>query len=319
LYEHGWFGLGFDGEVPAGSGGPLRRARVGRRRLLVLDGPAGPRAFGADCPHRGADLALGRLDGDCVVCAFHGYRVRLGAGTGGDLVADELPVLRAAGLVFVRLSGSHENGLADHLRCLSERHAFVPCLEMAVRAAPETVIENGFDQRHFDAVHGIGTSQFAVAVDGNGALVATGAFAVPAVGRYGSGTSGTGTNGGTGTSTGQATSTLGYRATAFSPGVIAVELTGPNPYTVITTATPGDDGTTVIRLVLAVPADDGAAPDESAYRYLVEHSRRGLEQDRAVWESLNPHAPQRLTAADEPVTAFHRFCAGFGPSPTPNP
>jgi phenylpropionate dioxygenase-like ring-hydroxylating dioxygenase large terminal subunit len=43
--------------------------------LLALRRPNGEIAVFADeCPHRGAPLSLGRLDGDELVCAFHGWR-----------------------------------------------------------------------------------------------------------------------------------------------------------------------------------------------------------------------------------------------------
>lgn len=301
MYEHGWFAVGFEREMLAAPRPTLARATVAGRRFLVVDGRDGLRAFDADCPHRGADLSMGVLDGGCVVCPFHGYRIALGSDAAGDFVATELPVLVAAGLVFVRLSDSHDHGLPGFLEELGRSHSLVPCFELSIAAPAETVIENGFDQRHFDAVHGIRTRPFTTTVDASGALVATGAFHVPAVGRYTADHS-------------ERTATLGYRATAFSPGVIAVELTGSNPYTVVTAATPTAEGTCAVRLVLALPVDVyGPTPEDRTYRYLIDYSRRGLEQDRLVWESLNPRAPQRFTRADGAVRAFHEFCAAFRP------
>jgi vanillate O-demethylase monooxygenase subunit len=43
--------------------------------LVVVRGPTGEvAAFIDECPHRGAPLSLGRLEGEELVCAFHGWR-----------------------------------------------------------------------------------------------------------------------------------------------------------------------------------------------------------------------------------------------------
>jgi len=43
--------------------------------LVIVRGPTGDAAAYIDeCPHRGAPLSLGRLEGDELVCAFHGWR-----------------------------------------------------------------------------------------------------------------------------------------------------------------------------------------------------------------------------------------------------
>ena len=103
-----------------------------------------------------------------------------------------------------------------------------------------------------------------------------------------------------------------YLARAFSPGVVVSEMGGANPYVVLTCATPGPEGDTVVRLSLAVPpAADGRAPSKDQCRYLLDRSRAGLAKDQVIWEHLVPGAPSRLTPADAVVAEFRTFCRAF--------
>ena len=50
-------------------------------------------AFADECPHRGAPLSLGRLEGEELVCAFHGWRFGLdGAATCIPALGADAPI-----------------------------------------------------------------------------------------------------------------------------------------------------------------------------------------------------------------------------------
>ncbi|MCZ8132752.1 MAG: aromatic ring-hydroxylating dioxygenase subunit alpha [Steroidobacteraceae bacterium] len=51
---------------------PLGRMICGRRMALFRDAGGRPHAVSATCPHRGADLARGRVVGSSLECPFHG-------------------------------------------------------------------------------------------------------------------------------------------------------------------------------------------------------------------------------------------------------
>ena len=71
-FPEGWFGIGWGDEFPPGKvvalryfGEDLVAWRTDDGRLVVMD---------AYCPHMGAHLGVGgRVDGDCIVCPFHGW------------------------------------------------------------------------------------------------------------------------------------------------------------------------------------------------------------------------------------------------------
>ena len=288
----GWYQVAFERETSD----ELTAATLGDKRLVLVRRDGELHAYDATCPHRGAHLAYGgRRQGQVIICPFHAYRIHLGIDHDHHFSVPEYPVATIGGMVFVRIAPGHDNGWVRYLKELDRTHFIVNGFEMCVRAPMETVIENAFDQRHFRAVHGLRTDKFLVGTSDSGALVVDSTFYVP-----------TGSAGG-----GESVSPARYRATVASPGVAAVELRGPMPYTIVTgatdTATPGE---CVIRLSVAYPRSVWrTAPTAAVYEPLLQHSRRGLEEDRLVWENLALPSAPRWMPEDEPARVFHRFCA----------
>lgn len=70
-----WYVAGFASEV---DGGLLGRTVLGRRLILFRDASGVPHALSGVCPHRMMPLELGSLDGDHVVCAYHGLHFDTG-------------------------------------------------------------------------------------------------------------------------------------------------------------------------------------------------------------------------------------------------
>src|SRR5258708_39119986 len=71
--------------------------------LVLVRTSAGLRAFEGRCPHQGALLAEGELDGGHLVCANHGWRfdIETGRRVGGPGCLTACPVTERAGEVFV--------------------------------------------------------------------------------------------------------------------------------------------------------------------------------------------------------------------------
>jgi len=75
--------------------------------LVMLRTQAGPRLFYGRCPHQGALLGEGELDGGTLVCRNHRWRfdVESGRRQGGPECLQACPVFEEGGDVFVDLSG----------------------------------------------------------------------------------------------------------------------------------------------------------------------------------------------------------------------
>lgn len=297
--EAGWYQAAFERELS----GELTAADLGPVPLVLVRAGERIRAFDAACPHRGAHLAHGgKLDGAAIVCPFHGKRIQLGPA--GRYRVREHQVLGYGGMVFVGLGEHCDNGFADLLGKLAVSHLFIPGFSLTVKVAADWVIENAFDGSHFRPVHGIGNEpSLEVVPAGPGdelTFAVRGIFRLPPSPWRRTG--------------GEATE-VPFLAKAFSPHVVVTEIGGEFPYTAITAATPLPGGHCCrIRFSVAVPADGheslpaGQAP--GYYRYLLESSRTGIEQDIPVWEHLRPVEPD-YDSADHTVIAFREFCAKF--------
>ena len=75
--------------------------------VVVVRTPAGLRAFEGRCPHQGALLGEGELDGDKLVCRNHRWRFSADSGQreGGPECLASCPVVERQGSIFVDVSG----------------------------------------------------------------------------------------------------------------------------------------------------------------------------------------------------------------------
>ncbi|MGH3721448.1 MAG: hypothetical protein ACRDRI_21880 [Pseudonocardiaceae bacterium] len=170
----------------------------------------------------------------------------------------------------------------------------------------DLVVENAFDATHFRPVHGIANEpSFTVLTEEpaqTGTFAVRGTFMLPASPWQRA-------------SAGARCVSVPFVARAFSPYVVVSRLGGDHPYVAITAATPRPEGGCVIRFSPAIPTATHAAMPadrrEGLYRYLMEHSLAGIEQDVPIWEHLiEPPAPD-YDAADGAVVAFREFRESF--------
>lgn len=115
------------------------------------------------CPHRGARLSLGRVEGDRLECPYHGWQFD-GAGQCRHVPAlpDFVPpaghrlktvaVLEAHGLVWVRLEG--EGGALPAFAAEDDsRLRKLNCGPYEVATSAPRIVENFLDMSHFAFVH----------------------------------------------------------------------------------------------------------------------------------------------------------------------
>ncbi|WP_101783286.1 aromatic ring-hydroxylating oxygenase subunit alpha [Nonomuraea indica] len=73
LFTQTWFPVCLSSALPA-TGGIVGVDLLGGRVVAVRSSSGEVSVFSAYCVHLGADLSVGRLDGDAIRCAFHGWR-----------------------------------------------------------------------------------------------------------------------------------------------------------------------------------------------------------------------------------------------------
>ncbi len=304
MYQ-GWYQVAFEREVDK----PFSPISIAKLDLLIVQRADAVDIFSARCPHRGAHLGYGgRLEGDAVICPFHGRRIGLSAPGDDGFCLRHYHTLNVGGLLFTLLDGAHDHGLAAFLADLDETHYFVPGFTLAVRTAPELVIENALDGHHFAEVHGIPSVPVLNRLQSrNGELAVRARLSTPRLNRWQD----------------EAASEVDLRLRIFSPNLCVTQLgDGAASSYVLTAATPDADGMCQIRISLIVPpAADGGAPDQEPVRALLRDSRTALEQDAKIWQHLpvqaKPVRGDRVTPGDELVAAYYAFCDDFLPQPAP--
>ncbi|MEY2553498.1 MAG: hypothetical protein QOC57_1358, partial [Ilumatobacteraceae bacterium] len=99
-----WHPVAWTNEVGAS---PMAVVLLGQP-LILLRGPAGDVvAFADECPHRGAPLSLGRVEGSELVCAYHGWRF------GFDGAATCIPALAAGAPIPTRARLAQPAGVCE--------------------------------------------------------------------------------------------------------------------------------------------------------------------------------------------------------------
>ena len=299
MYSRGWFLLAFESELKQ----PLTPVAFGDRRLMVVNQQGRVAVYDADCPHRGAHLPqCGRLDGDVVVCGFHGHRIALGPGT-GELRLTPYPAFVHQGLVWVKLSDEACPDLPTALCALEDDHTFLPGFALSAKTSIEIVIENGFDAAHFPSVHGLSMEPLFKTCEGkDGSLNVTGVFEFPRSHWNADRTT-------------SAPVRVKYHGCAFSPGVFVASLEGEAPfnYRIITTATPEPVfPSCTVRVTLVLPnLPNGEPPNAHFSKSLLDASRDGLDKDCAIWNGINLAAANRYTNQDHASLAFKAYCRTF--------
>ena len=300
MYQHGWFQLAFDRELSPG----LTGVAFANRRLMIVKTDDDVAVYDATCPHRGAHLvSCGRLDGNSVICGFHGNRIALGDGEGSNLWVNRYPSRVHNGVVWVGLAEDNAVDLLSALERLDQGQTFVPGFELEANTSVEIVIENGFDASHFPSVHGLSVEpKFTTSTGPDGELSVDGVF------EFGR------------SHWNQDQSTLApvrvnYHGSAYSPGVFIASLSGEPPfnYSIITTATPmAGAHICKVRVTLVLPnGSKDEPPDQHFVDSLLAASRDGLLKDRAIWNELDLGLQCQHTAQDHAAIKFHEFCARF--------
>jgi 3-ketosteroid 9alpha-monooxygenase subunit A len=296
----GWTQLAFGADL----GDDVAVLELAGRSLIAVRSGGDVGVYDATCPHRGAHLGYGgKVDGNAIICPFHGHRVKLGGESSGRFRVDRhRSTLRAGGL-FVLLDPSFDTGLEDFLTNLQESHRIVSGFSLPVKVPAEYVIENVFDADHFAPVHGLDRRpRLSARPAEGGVLCVEGDLDMVRPNRW------------------QAGEPEGdpararFRALVFSPNLVATELGPPDePNVVITAATPAGDGACVVRVTVAVPARRASgSPTVREVASLVSGSRTAFEQDVLIWEHLDTTVVPRYTEGDELVRAYRSYCRRFG-------
>jgi nitrite reductase/ring-hydroxylating ferredoxin subunit len=140
----------------------IRSFELGLRRIAVYrDDEGGVHAMEARCPHLGADLAKGGVEGDAIRCAFHHWS--FGAnGNCRDAPGHLRPPVRRArifpaverwGFVWIFNGPQALFGLPEPADAHAWRAVALP--SQRLNCHPHLALANGLDLTHYETLHGM--------------------------------------------------------------------------------------------------------------------------------------------------------------------
>lgn len=159
-YPHGWFALAFSREVRRGQ---VRRVRFMDDDVVLYRTQSGAaRAVDPYCPHLGAHLGYGgRVDGETIVCPFHGFAYDTGGRcvrTGYDTPPPQarLTVRHVSEVNGVILVWHHPDDLPPQWQIPRLPDDLPAPVERTVPLTdhPQEIVENLMDIGHLTYLHG---------------------------------------------------------------------------------------------------------------------------------------------------------------------
>jgi nitrite reductase/ring-hydroxylating ferredoxin subunit len=306
-FPAGWFVVGYSDELAVGDVRPLEYFGT---KLICYRGESGiVHLRDAFCPHLGAHIGYGgRVEGDNVVCPFHGWTY------GADGVNVRIPYAgRPNRQARLRCWPARESGgmiLAWHhpdgtdptwemgdIAELSDSD-FVPPTrtDFEIHVHPQEVFENSVDLAHFLTVHQAARMpEVSVEIDGP-RLTAT-------------------------TTKQLLKSNKGYFEGAVSSdlwglGIDVARITGVVDTVAVLALTPIEEQRVHARfLVTARMGGAGCAQDADAARVLAQKAKdrviKEFETDLVIWEHKRYEPRPRLTAGEQLITRFRRWAQQF--------
>jgi nitrite reductase/ring-hydroxylating ferredoxin subunit len=135
-------------------------ALLGRRIAVYRDAAGGVHAVDARCPHLGADLGQGRVEGTALRCALHGWKTEAtgacrspAAERGEARSVRAYPVLERWGIVWLFNGPAPDFALPEP--ALGSPHRVLRLPPQTLRCHPHLVIGNGLDVAHFPVLHDV--------------------------------------------------------------------------------------------------------------------------------------------------------------------
>jgi 3-ketosteroid 9alpha-monooxygenase subunit A len=298
----GWYAVAYSDELPAM--GIQSLEYFGRALVLYRTADGRAAVLDAHCPHLGAHLGLGCVDGDGVRCPFHGWRFDREGSCNDVPYAKKLPraavrawpVRETNGFILIYF---HPHGeppawevppLAEH-----DDAAWTPYFKRRwrIRTDIHEMVENAFDAAHFLHLHKLrNLPQPDISFDGpHFCLEAKTQMETPF---------------------GMIDGVLDIRSLGFGFGV--VRFTGLIETLLLTTITPVDDEHVDARFTFKVKKlpDDGAT--HTVGQGFIDELSKQVEQDIRVWESKVYLERPVLVAEDAAIAAFRRWARQFYPT-----
>ena len=320
---HGWYVL--DGADALPAGGVQRVLLAGRERILWRTRGGEAVLSDAHCPHLGAHLGYGgRVDGEALVCPFHGFRFSADGACLSTPYGQPPPPSACLGRHPLRerngllLAWWHPHGLAPSWEVPTHDQAgWTPLqtISWRLRSHPQETNENAVDLGHLSAVHGYEDLVETLPFTPDGPWLTIG-YEMRRPTRL------------AGLSMGRMHTR--FRIQLYGLGYAHVEADAPDLGARLrhfVWATPRDDDHITLRIGFQWRLDGAglpamlARPAAHLLRHIVfRQYQRDVQQDWDIWERKVYLHPPALAGGDGPIGRYRQWCQQFyGPTaPAPS-
>ncbi len=294
---NGWFQVAYSDDLATGAVVPLHY--FGRELVLCRTESGTAQLFDAYCPHLGAHLGHGgRVEGETLVCPFHGWRF----GTGGvcaaipyarrvppQAILRAWPTVEGSGMVFAWHHARGEPpGFDAPLVPEWGRPDWEPWqrFRWRVKSHSQEIIEGAVDNVHFPTVHkneGVPPMQ----VHFEGAFLRTSSsLHLP-----------------------EGPTRMEVLFHGIGAGVGRKHGVGDVAF--IGTETPIDDETVDFRFSLMKRRSDPGDPFGVMAQFYIDEIARGVGEDIPIWESKRYVEQPLLCEGDGPIAQYRRWARQF--------
>lgn len=294
---NGWFMVAYDDELPPQGVLPLHY--FGKDLVLYRTASGRAQAHDAFCAHLGAHLGHGgRVEGEELVCPFHGWRF----GTDGRCMAVPYakrippqaqlrawPTVAGSGMIFV---WHHAQGAAPSYDPPHVPEWGQPDWEpwqrfrWQVRSASQEIIEGAVDNAHFPYVHkNEGMPGMEIEFDGP-FLRTRSSLHLP-----------------------EGPTRMHVHFYGIGAGVGRKEGLGDVAF--IGTETPIDDETVDFRFSLMKKRTDADDPSGGMAQFYIDEIARGVGEDIPIWENKGFQPKPMLCDVDGPIPQYRRWASQF--------
>jgi phenylpropionate dioxygenase-like ring-hydroxylating dioxygenase large terminal subunit len=285
---NGWFVVAEAAELAPGEVMPLYC--FGRDLVLYRTAAGQPRVLDAHCPHLGAHLGVGgRVEDDTIRCPFHGWRFDGVSGSCVEVPYDEIDFIpkRARTRSYPAIERNQMIWVWHHLQ---DGEPFYDVPEIAefsdpdwlpivvrtyeIRTCAQELAENNVDYSHFKFVHG--------------------SPAVPENSFYTDGVYKRAAN---------EDETFVREGYGLGLGVIRVS----GFTTFLSSTTPLDEETVIMRWIFSAPRANGEGAAEKAAAVFCKN----VSQDIPIWENKIYRETPVLRPSEKPITEHRRWAQQF--------
>lgn len=304
-YPFGWFQVAYSDEVAVGDVKPLKY--FGKDLVLFRTESGQPVVLDAFCPHLGAHLGYGgRVDGENVVCPFHGWEYdctgacsKVPYGTRQPKAARIRPwdVVERNGLIMV---WHHPEGaepmwdLPEVPEYSSDEWTDYSVRRWKIRTRNQEMAENTVDQQHFHFVHGAKNHPEAEARTEGHLLFAS-------------------LNPEMETPMGPVEGKVQIEMHGF--GFTVTRFLGLAETLLVNSVTPIDEEYVDARFSFMVKKTGGADITRGIGMAFIQEIQRQVEQDKPIWENKAYVKPPILSDGDGPIMRYRRWASQFYVNP----